>query len=95
MAHLIWSPQAAADLQAICEFIARDSPEYARLFAGQVVGLVESIPDHPQAGRVVPEMETPELRERLLSNYRIVYRLKKDAVEIVTILHGARLLREM
>ncbi|GAG86026.1 unnamed protein product [marine sediment metagenome] len=39
-------------------------------------------------------METPELRERILGNYRIIYRLKKDAVEIVTIIHGARLLRE-
>jgi len=39
-------------------------------------------------------METPELRERLLDNYRIIYRLKKGAVEVGTILHGARLLRE-
>jgi toxin ParE1/3/4 len=94
MAHLVWSPQAAADLEALCEYIARDSPEYARVFARQVLVLVESIPDHPQAGRIVPEMDSPDLRERILGNYRIIYRLKKDAVEIVTIIHGARLLRE-
>jgi plasmid stabilization system protein ParE len=94
MAHLIWSPQAAADLEAICDFIARDSPEYARIFAARVVALVEGIPAHPEAGRIVPEMERAELRERLLGNYRIIYRLKHEAVEVVTILHGARLLRE-
>lgn len=94
MAHLIWSPQAAADLEAVCDFIARDSREYARLFAARVLALVEGIPAHPEDGRIVPEMETPELRERLLGNYRIIYRLKQGAVEVVTILHGARLLRE-
>jgi len=94
MAHLIWSPQAATDLESICEFIARDSPEYARLFAEQVVALVERLPDHPEAGRIVPELKTPHLRERLLGNYRIIYRVKGEALEVVTVIHGARQLRK-
>jgi len=94
MAHLIWSPQAADDLEAVCQYIARDSEEYARTFARRILALTDTIAEFPQAGRVVPEMEAPDLRERVVGHYRVIYRTKPDAVEIVTIIHGARLLRE-
>lgn len=35
------------------------------------------------------------LREKIFENYRIVYRLKKDVVEIVAICHGAQPLRNI
>ncbi len=95
MAKLIWSPLALADLQSICEYIARDSDRYAKLFAERIVALVESIPDHPLLGAVVPEYQQENLRERLLQNYRVLYRLRGEAVEIVTITHAARLLPPM
>jgi plasmid stabilization system protein ParE len=44
MARLIWSPRAVADLEDICDDIARSSDRYARVFAEQVVALIESIP---------------------------------------------------
>lgn len=40
----------------------------------------------------MPEYERHDLCERLFHNYRIVYRLREELVEIVTICHGARLL---
>ena len=49
--------------------------------------------DHPLSGRVVPEVGDDAIRELIRGNYRIVYRLKQDVVEIVTVFHGARLLR--
>ena len=93
MAKLIWSPRALADLQAICEYIARDSDRYAKLFAERVVQLTESMPQHPLLGATVPEYGREDLRERRFQNYRIVYRVAPDRIEIVTISHAARLLR--
>ena len=92
MAQLIWSARASADLDTICEYIARDSDRYARLFAERVVRLVESVPYHPLLGAIAPESQREDLRERLFQNYRIVYRVRRDVVEIVTIMHAARLL---
>jgi toxin ParE1/3/4 len=92
MARLIWSPRAAQDLEDICEFIGRGSEHYARVFARQVVSLVESIPKLPSAGSIVPEYGQRDLRERLFHNYRIIYRVRGEDVEIVSICHGARLL---
>jgi len=35
---------------------------------------------------------TKEIREIILGNYRIIYRIKDDIVEILTVYHSARLL---
>ena len=93
MALLIrWSPRAARQLEAIVEYIAKDSERYARIFARQIMRVVRSIPAQPKAGRMVPEYGDPNLRERIHHGYRIVYRLTSDAVEIAAICHGARLI---
>jgi len=95
MAKLIWSPKAVADLEEICQYISRDSEHYARLFAQRIIAVVEMIADFPMAGRVVPEYHRDDLRERIFQNYRIVYRIKSELIEIVAIVHGARLLPEL
>ena len=94
MADLIWSPQAADDLEAICTFIARDSEAYARDFAVRVIGAVELLREFPAAGRIVPEFQDPVLRELLHGSYRIIYETQAEAVHILAIHHGARLLRQ-
>ena len=48
----------------------------------------------PNAGRVTPEHSRPELREVLLRGYRIVYLVREDAIEVLTVFEGHRLLPE-
>ena len=92
MVEVRWTPQAADDLEAITEFIAQDSPQYASLFAVDTVAAIERIGAFPMIGRVVPEKNDPSIREIILGNYRIVYRLRDSIVQVLTIYHGARLL---
>ena len=93
MARLIWSPRAADDLEGICEYIAKDSPQYAKTVATLVVNTVEAIPRFPKAGRIVPELQSTNIRERIVGRFRVIYRVKRNSIEVVTIIHGARLLR--
>lgn len=93
MAEVRWTPQAVDDLESIADFIARDSAHYARLFVIDILGSVDHLSDFPKSGRVVPELENPVIREIIQGNYRIVYRLKGQSVEILTVYHGAKLLR--
>ena len=87
-----WSPRAADNLEDVCDYIAKDSEYYAALFAKKVNSVIKSIPQFPKAGRIVPEYRDDNLREKIYENYRIVYRLKGEVVEIVAICHGAKLL---
>ncbi|TLD40896.1 MAG: Death on curing protein, Doc toxin [Candidatus Jettenia ecosi] len=90
MAYKIkWSPRAAFQFEDICNYIAKDSEYYASLFAKRVNAIVKAIPQFPKAGRV-PEYGNENLREKLYENYRIIYRLKDNFVEIVAICHGSK-----
>ena len=55
MARLRWTPQALDDIEAICKFIARDSDQFAHLFANKVFEKAKTLEAFPNAGRVVPE----------------------------------------
>ena len=92
MVRIIWSPDAAADLEEICDYIAKDSEHYVRVFAQGIINAIERLQIFSGSGRIVPEYDLKNIREIIFQNYRIIYRIKPDAVEIVTISHGARLI---
>ena len=90
MTRVFWTPQALEDVEAIRDYIARDSAKAAEHTVLRIVQLADAIQDFPLAGRVVPEIGIDELRERLLGNYRVVYRLREDTAQILTVHHAAR-----
>ncbi len=92
MAELRWTLQAVDDLEAITDLIAADSTHYANLFAMNVLEAVERVADFPNSGRVVPELNDSGIREVFFGSYRIIYRVKEELAEILTVYHGSRLL---
>ena len=92
MVEVRWTPQAADDLDAIAEFIGQNSPHYATVFVIDVLQTAERLAHFPHIGRIVPEINDPAIRERILGNYRLIYRLRAGLAEILTVHHGARLL---
>ena len=46
----------------------------------------------PELGRIVPERNQPNIREIVVKNYRLVYRVhqKEKCLEILRVWHGAR-----
>jgi len=92
MVEVRWTQQAVDDLEAIADFIAADSPQYASLFIIDVLAAVERLTSFPNSGRVVPEISDPVIREIVFGSYRIIYRVKDNLVELLTVYHGARLL---
>jgi addiction module RelE/StbE family toxin len=90
MARIIWSPRAADDLEEICEFIARDSRQYASIVAQRILDAIERVAAMPESGSIVPEHNRRDLRECFVHHYRIIYRLRGNAIEIVVVRHSAR-----
>jgi plasmid stabilization system protein ParE len=60
-----WSPSSVADLEDICRFISRDSDYYARMFVQKMLSVIETIPSFPESGRMVPEYQHPDIREKV------------------------------
>jgi toxin ParE1/3/4 len=92
MVEIKWTSQALNDLEAIADFISRDSPHYASLFVMDITASVERLCGFPKSGRIVPKLKNPIIRKILFGNYRIVYRLKGRVSEILTVYHGSKLL---
>jgi plasmid stabilization system protein ParE len=88
--YLAWSPEAAEDLEAIALYIARDSEYYARAVASRIVSIVETIPENPHLGRMVPEINDSVFRERFVHKYRVIYRIESERIIIAAVIHGNR-----
>ena len=91
MTRIIWTSQAVEDVEAIRDYVARDSLHYASLLASRLVSSVESLAEFPDSGRIVPEIGDPELRELIVGNYRIVYQVEQGTATVLTVFHAARL----
>ena len=92
MVKLKWTQQALDDVEIITNYIANDSLYYAKMFAKKVFESVERIEIFPESGRVVSEINCKNIREITLGNYRIIYRIKTNRIEIITVYHSSRLL---
>jgi addiction module RelE/StbE family toxin len=90
--RIIWTETAAQDFKGISEFIAIDNPDAARRLAKVIISKIENLSDLPLVGRMVPEKGDPDIREVVLSPYRIVYRVeqKQGVLFIARIWHSAR-----
>ncbi len=86
--------KALRNLDDIEEFIARDSPENASRVITELLNVVTGIGEFPLAGREVPEYKNPRRRERINGSYRIIYLLKQDCAEIISVVHFAQLLEK-
>ena len=92
MAEVRWAPQAADDLEATCLFIARDSPQIAATFADRILRATALLGSSPRMGRIVPEMGSDSMREIIVGSYRVIYRIRLEEVQVLTVHQGARFL---
>ncbi len=90
---VIWTGEALKKLLEIEEFIAQDSPGRAEKFVNYLIERADSIPQNPKIGRIVPEISNPNIRELISKNYRIVYGIRKNRIDIITVFEGHKLLR--
>jgi toxin ParE1/3/4 len=87
---VIWSPASLQDVDAIAEYIAKDSADQASLFVIRLVQATDRLGAFPRSGRVIPEIGKDVCREVICGSYRIMYRIVGDEAWITGVVHGAR-----
>ena len=87
---LLWTGPALDDLRDIRDYVSQDDPAAAKRLAEKIRDGVLRLADHPQSGRVVPELSGLDYREVIISPYRIVYAAREDRVIILRVWHGRR-----
>jgi len=88
--RLLWTEPARDDLREIFRFIRQDNPVTARNVIREIRQKVERLTQFPLSGRDVPELPDTGFREVIVGNYRVIYRVVSNTVEILTVVHGRR-----
>ena len=86
--ELRWTEHAVQQLAALAEYISLDSPIYAELVVDRLVRRLDQARRFPESGRTVPEYERSDLRELIEPPYRLIYRVRPGAIEVLSVLHG-------
>jgi len=88
-----FSLSALDDLSDLLDYYRdQEVEETGKRIANELIDATKTLPDYPQMGRVVPEFDTPSLRELIRTPYRIVYRLDSECISIIRIWRSERLL---
>lgn len=85
-----WTETATKDLEEVAEFIGRESRFYAAALVRETRAAARSLRTFAERGRVVPEIDAPDIRELFIKSYRLIYQVTADHVFILAFVHGAR-----
>lgn len=89
-----FAESALGDLDAIRSWYAGQGvSDVGNRFVEEIVARIETLHDHPEMGRIVPEFGQPFLRELLHPPFRIVYRRDPKQLWIVRVWRSERLLK--
>lgn len=89
-----FTDEATAKLRAIHAYLMREAPALADAVIDRITRRAERIGEWPQGGPVVPKYRLSGVREVLERPYRILYRIRPDAIEVITVMHYRQLLPE-
>jgi toxin ParE1/3/4 len=84
-----WTNTAEGHLDAIFNYIAQNSPEYAKHIVDRITRRSQQIAEYPLSGRRVSEYDFNQIREMIEGPYRIIYHIKSDQVDVLAVIHGA------
>jgi len=90
--ELKWSEEALEDIDSIATYIEKDSSIYAKSVVTKIFEKVEILSDFSQMGRIVPELNNDNIRELFIYSYRLIYSINDDAILIIAVIHGKRLI---
>lgn len=85
-----WTARARADLKAIHDYIAKDSTLNAKRVVREMHRKAAGLAETPHLGRVVPELDDPDIREIPAYSWRLIYQLREHRVFVLTVIHKRR-----
>lgn len=84
---------AYSDLEAIKEYYTGEgAPHIGTQFVSAIIEHIQTLELYPDIGRVVPEFNSPTIRELIHSPFRIVYLREEFSVHIIRVWRSERIL---
>lgn len=90
---IIWSPLARRRVGDIGEYVSQSRPKAAEELVRAIFACVRRLEAFPLSGRRVPESARSDLREVIYGNYRVIYRVERDQLVVLTVRHARQNLK--
>ena len=84
---LRWTPTALRDLESLYDYISEDNATAAGAMLESILAGIAALQRHPEMGRTGRVGGT---RELVVAPCVIAYRMRRTAIEVLAIVHGAR-----
>ncbi len=86
--RIVWSPLALDRVAEIAEYIARENAAAAKSWIDSIFAKVKRLERFPKSGRAVPEIRRASIREIIHGDHRVIYRIMRGQIAILTVRHG-------
>ena len=88
--NVVWTPRAIERTAEIAKYIARDNPAAAEAWVAGLFAAADRLSQHPYSGPMVPELGREEIRQITYQSYRLIYRIGKTGVGVLSVRHFRR-----
>lgn len=85
--EVIFTDRFLTRVEECTDYIALDDIPTAIKWAEGVFKHCEQLSTQPESGRMVPEFNRAEIKELIHGSYRLVYELKINRIDMLTIWH--------
>ena len=92
--EVIFTERFLSRVEDFTDYIALDHVPTAVKWAKDVFKHCDQLSIQPESGRMVPEFNRPEIKELIDGNYRSVYELRSNRIDMLTIWHTRQSLPE-
>ncbi len=84
-----WSPRAKARLLGCMRYIAEESQDWPTVinWRDRVYAAVEPLNEFPESGSIVRELNRADIRQVVVGDYRVIYRVKRKTPEVLSVRH--------
>lgn len=89
-----FAESAVRDMEGILDWYREQRvPEVGKKLVREIFTDVGRLPDFPESGRIVPELNVANIRELIRPPFRIVYRIDETRIRIVRVWRSERTLK--
>ncbi len=77
-----WTSQALEEFEDEMDKLTKVAPQYAATLAAQVLRTTTLLKRFPRMGRQAPDANDPDIREKPLGRYILMYRVRPRAIVV-------------
>ena len=84
-----WSPRGKTRLLGCMRYIAEESQDWPTVinWRNRVYEAIEHLAKFPESGSIVRELNRDDIRQVVVGDYRVIYRVKRKTPEVISVHH--------